>query len=293
MKQFVYISIVFIFFSCAKNASKESDNQAPEISSTIEEEMAITEEEAFAVLIKQKIQEYIDKNILAEKHPDFTIKDYYYQEELFSTKERTVKDVTLIAPFKVLSDSVKTVKTEVIFESQIDTLITFIKTSEVEIDGDHLKITTITFAPLKKTNTLFSKQPGQKPIHVDRFSIRDLNFTWEEINACDCLFMVSAKDTSYKRLYFGRFKDNVNGIIQQGKNTEKYIIPVFKPRSTKRNPGSFWREVYQNDQYKIELKASPTTAKVKGKYTYYVDFTLNDLSSKKVVKKLVLVNCKS
>ncbi|MEW7292247.1 hypothetical protein [Aquimarina sp. 2304DJ70-9] len=291
MKHFIYIIIVLVFIGCAKNSSKELDDEVSKASSVVEEEISITQEDAYVLLIKQKIQESIDKSVLAKKHPDFTIENK--QEEHFSTEEKTIKDVTLIAPFKILSDSVKTIKTKVIYESRIDTLITHIKTSKTEIDGEQLKITMITFSSPKKKDTPSSKQPDQKPIHVERFSVRDLSFTWEEINACDCLFMVNAKNTSYKRLYFGRFKDNANGIIQQGKNTEKYLIPVLKPRSAKRKPGSFWRETYQNNRYKIELKASPTTAKVKGKHTYYVDFTLNDTSSKKVVKKLVLVNCKS
>ncbi|GAA4271375.1 hypothetical protein GCM10022258_06680 [Aquimarina gracilis] len=121
----------------------------------------------------------------------------------------------------------------------------------------------------------------------------DLTFTWEEINACDCLFVVKAKNTDYERLYFGRFKGDTSGVIQFGKSNQKQLIPSTKPRSKNREPGSFWREIYQNDNYKIQLKANSTNPKVKGKYTYYIEFVLTDLSTKKIVKKVVLANCKS
>ncbi len=105
--------------------------------------------------------------------------------------------------------------------------------------------------------------------------------------------MVKAKNTNYEKLFFGRFKGDTSGIIQLGKNNEKQLIPLTKPRSTNRQPGSFWREIYQNDDYKIQLKANSTDPKVKGKYTYYIDFILTDLSTKKVVKNVILANCKS
>ncbi len=133
----------------------------------------------------------------------------------------------------------------------------------------------------------------KKPKYIQKFSYRDLTFTWEDINACDCLFMVKDKNTDYKKLYFGRFKGDTSAIIQLGKNTEKQRIRITKPRSKTRKPGSAWIETYQNDRYKIKIKANPDQPKVKKKYTYYFNFTLTDLSSKKSIKNMVIANCKS
>ncbi|GAA4278231.1 hypothetical protein GCM10022259_29560 [Aquimarina mytili] len=265
------------------------ENEASEI---VDEITSISKEDAYSILITQKLQQYIDQKTLTKAYPDFIIETG--QDRIFLEDSAVVKKVELIEPFVVISDSVKTVKTKVTFESKIDTLTTIIKTSDIKMDGEIFKTTKVIFETVEKPNISNQNSPKIKdPKHVARFTIRDLSFTWEEINACDCLFMVNAINTPYKKLYFGRFKDNQNGILQLGKNTTKYVIPIKNPRSKVRKPGSFWTETYQNDDYQIRLKASKATPKVKNKYTYYIDFTFTELSSKKTIRNLVLANCKS
>ncbi len=288
----VYSLLVIVFFGCSKNAPKEAEIQRSEDSELFEKNTTISKKEAYAIVIAQKLQEVIDKEMLIKGYPDFSTETD--QDKIFLEDSLMVKKVEFIEPFKNISDSVKIVKTKVVFESRIDTLLTLIKTSNIKIDEETLKTTKITFKSIEKRNISDTKLPEIKaPKYVEKFSIKDLNFTWEEINACDCLFMVNAGDTSYERLYFGRFKDNENGILQLGKNTEKFIIPIKNPRSKARNPGSFWKETYQNHLYKIRLKATPTTPRVKSKYTYYIDFTLIEFSSRKTIKNTLLANCKS
>jgi len=123
--------------------------------------------------------------------------------------------------------------------------------------------------------------------------VRDLSLNWEEINACDCLFAVTVKDTIYKKLYIGRFKGDSSAIIQLGKKGKKQLLPITKARSKTRKPGSAWQERYQNKAYTVTMEAKSTTPKVKGRYTYFVDFKITNLSSKKTIKNTVLTNCKS
>jgi len=133
----------------------------------------------------------------------------------------------------------------------------------------------------------------KKPTSVDIFSIGNLGFSWEEINACDCIFKISTKNTSHEKLYFGKFKNDKMGILQLEKKTDVFKIPILKPRSKNRKLGSNWKETYQNNQFQIALKATPTRSRIRGKYTYYIDFTLIDLSSKEIIKKVILTNCRS
>ena len=290
MKQFIYIFIVLILYGCANNARKEMDIESSEAPIYVEEEVAITAEDAYTILIKQKLQEQIDQTLLTKKHPGFEIDKH---ENLnFITDQKTVEHVELVSVISTLSDSVKTVKTKVVFDTKTDTLLTFIRTSTVQIDGEQLKTTTLQFTPIKKKQSkVIDSSPT--PEHVEQFSLKDLNFTWEEINGCDCLFMIPAKNTPYKKLYFGRFKDNKHSILQLGKRGKKHDIPIAVSRSKDRKPGSSWKETYRNKDYEIKLKASPTKNKVKGKHTYYINLIFTEITSSMVVKETVLANCKS
>ncbi len=293
MKQWMYILIVGLSVGCAKNASKNMEVEASNAVQVPEEKTTISEEDAYTLLITQKLQEYLDQQALAETHPDFDIQKVE-DDGLFSTHEKQLKSIQFIAPFEWITDSIKSVKTKVIFDATTDTLITYIQTSETEIDGETFKTTNITFGKPSATKTsTASRSATSKSIRTEKFSLKDLSFTWKEIDACDCLFMVKAKNTAYKRLYFARFKGDSTGILQLGRNTKKYMLPIEKHRSKNRKPGASWVETYQNDLYKIKVNATTTKPKIKGKFSYYINFTLDDLKSKEVIKSILLVNCKS
>ncbi len=275
--------MTFSFTIGCTNASKEIDIKSTD---TIynKEDTLINNKEEYTVVIFQKLQQYLHRDKLNPQN----------QDRIFSREKTTIKEVELIEPYIITSDSIKKIKTKVIFESETDTILTTIKTLEKDIDGECIKTNRFSFESLKKLKTISPiNAVSKKPIHVERFSLRDLSFTWEDINACDCLYMVKAENTSYKKLYFGRFKGDTTGIIQLGKNTEKQLVPIIKSRAKNRKPGSTWNETYQNNLYTIKLKSKPTKRKVKGKHTYYIDFTLMDRSTKKMVKNTVLANCKS
>ncbi|WP_152537465.1 hypothetical protein [Aquimarina pacifica] len=113
-----------------------------------EENITISEEDAYTILIKQKLQELIDKRKLAQSHPDFELNSK--KNELFSQQESNIKEIKLITPFTIVSDSVKTITTAVVFDNAIDTVLSIIKTSTVEIEKKQLKMTKVTFDTLQK-----------------------------------------------------------------------------------------------------------------------------------------------
>ncbi len=287
--QFVYIiCIIILFASCAKNASKELNREALKAPELLEENTIITIEDAYKVLVKQKLQEQLDKKELAQTYPDFAT--VIHEDILFSNiDESVIKEIHFITPFITVSDSLQTVKTQVVFESKTDTLITKIKTSEIYVEGEKLKTHKVSFEhyrnPKTKTKSL--------PAYPERFSINDLNFSWEDINACDCLFMAKMETTDYERLYFGRLIKGDSAIMQLGKRNKKLVIPVLKSRSKNRKPGNSWKETYQNNEYHILLNAQKAQPKVKGKYSYFIDLEFKHISSKKVIKKVIITNCKS
>ncbi|WP_281988824.1 hypothetical protein [Aquimarina aggregata] len=142
MKQFVLIIVILVTSGCANNSSKELDNLAPNADIT-EKEVILSEEDAYSILIKQKLQEHIDKHIIAQNHPSFSIEKE--NEYLFSEQRKLIKDVDLVSPLKMISDSIKVTKTKVVFNSGIDTIYTYIKTSQTIVDGKLLKTVKLRF----------------------------------------------------------------------------------------------------------------------------------------------------
>ena len=110
----------------------------------VEEQSELSEDDAYTLIITQKLQEYLDKKTLAKTNPDFTIDTN--KHELLSAEEGVqLKHINFITPFEAVSDSVKRVVTRVVLEHQTDTIITLIKTSIITIDNEVFKTHKIEF----------------------------------------------------------------------------------------------------------------------------------------------------
>ncbi len=110
----------------------------------VEEQSDLSEDDAYSLIISQKLQEYLDKKTLARTNPDFTI-DTNKNELLSAEKGGQLKHINFITSFETVSDSVKKVATQVILEHQTDTIITLIKTSIITIDNEVFKTHKIEF----------------------------------------------------------------------------------------------------------------------------------------------------
>ncbi|WP_128755303.1 hypothetical protein [Aquimarina sediminis] len=154
MKKFTYIIISLLSFGCANNASSESktmDIEASESYIEAEEASEISENDAYILLITQKLEEYLDRETLAITNPNFNVK--IDSSKLLSTEKGTkLKKVSFISSFEAISDSVKKVTTKVVLDHKTDTILTFIKTSKIEIDGEQLISTKISFDTIPKNN---------------------------------------------------------------------------------------------------------------------------------------------
>lgn len=302
MRTVVYIFIAFLCMCCANNSAPHKTESESPVDFIVEEEeeTLVSEEDALSTLVQQKIQDQLDKKNLHDKHPEFKIDSNGYQT-IFPEKAKQVKQVTFLKELYPNQDTLSGLITKVVFELdqkavRIDTVITTIKTANIMIDGNLLRTQKISFDALQKKQSIDLQNEitiADPPKSVSIFSLDNLNFTWEEINACDCLFMIPYEKTTYQKLYFGRLKGDSTGIVQFGKNTKKILIPLTHKRSNTRKLGSAWKEVYENSEFIIKIVATPTEARVKGKFTYYIDFTYTDLKLKDGIKKVILTNCKS
>jgi len=105
--------------------------------------------------------------------------------------------------------------------------------------------------------------------------------------------MIPEKQIINKKLYFGKMQDSSKILLQIGKKAEVLQIPLITPRTKYRKKGSSWKETYANNRYKIKLNATPTTPKLKNKYTYYMNFRYTDKQSGASIKKTIMINCKT
>ncbi|WP_132066268.1 hypothetical protein [Aquimarina spinulae] len=144
MKRLIYIIVLLFSFGCANNTSKSMEMNAAESFEKVEEQSDLSEDDAYSLIISQKLQEYLDKKTLARTNPDFTI-DTNKNELLSAEKGGQLKHINFITPFETVSDSVKKVATQVILEHQTDTIITLIKTSIITIDNEVFKTHKIEF----------------------------------------------------------------------------------------------------------------------------------------------------
>ncbi len=122
----------------------------------IEEDASFaTLEDAYVVLVSEKLQDHLDKQRLAEQHPDFIKKSN--ESKLFKTQNtKEIRQINFLGQPEVLSDSIIKIKTQVQFDnSQTDTIISYITTSSTVIDGVQFKTSKTTFERMKsskKTN---------------------------------------------------------------------------------------------------------------------------------------------
>jgi len=190
--QFVYLLIgITLFVGCSQKASQKESPKTESYSEIesepVEQYATISEEDAYKILIKQKLKELIDQKSLMDSHPQFEV-DPNAVLSVFKIKDTTIQTIHFIEPFKKLSDSVKQVKTKIVYTTLTDTLVTHIKTSETLIEGEKFKTTEVSFVPVNPDKVVSPEKT--KPKWVEKFSSKDLSFTWEEINSCDCIFMV-------------------------------------------------------------------------------------------------------
>jgi len=153
MKQLGYI-IVFVvpilITGCANNSYKMMEKDAAaSVESYDEEEVSFSSlEDAYTLLITEKLQDYLDTQTLAAKHPKF---NNTTKTTLFSAKNvKEIRQIKFIGQPETISDSITKIITKVDFDTtKTDTIISYIKTSYTIIDGVKFRTSKATFEKVK------------------------------------------------------------------------------------------------------------------------------------------------
>ncbi|MHA7059696.1 hypothetical protein ACWGOQ_0020890 [Aquimarina sp. M1] len=152
MKQFLSILSLLLITSCSNNSYKDR-----EVSTAIEDEI-FTEKisstalkDAYIILISEKLQDYLDKQMLIKQHPKFI--DDKDSTALFTTKRaEEIQQITVIGQPQTIADSITKIITKVHFSNtETDTIIAYITTSVTLIDGVSFKTTKASFEKPKSS----------------------------------------------------------------------------------------------------------------------------------------------
>ncbi|WP_299901100.1 hypothetical protein [uncultured Aquimarina sp.] len=154
MKQLMYILISFILLGCSNNSYKNMEategSNDEIVMDSYEEEMSFDIlEDSYTILVSEKLQDYLDKQLLIQKHPEFkTVTDTPY---LFDLKNRNhIEKIRFLDQPKNFSDSITIITTEIQFGNlEKDTVISYIKTSSTLIDGVKFRTSKVSFERLK------------------------------------------------------------------------------------------------------------------------------------------------
>ncbi|WP_299215628.1 hypothetical protein [uncultured Aquimarina sp.] len=156
MKQFVYLIILLLIIGCANNSYKmmEAESVTDEAISVEEKTSFDALEDAYSVLITEKLQDYLDKQILVKQHPEFKSKEK--DVKLFNSKDvKEIQQINFIEQPEVLSDSITKIITQVHFNNtETDTIVSYIKTSSTMIDGVKFKTSKAVFERMKSSTKI-------------------------------------------------------------------------------------------------------------------------------------------
>ncbi len=156
MKQFVYILLLIVITSCANNSHKSMEPvNAGEADIYIEEEASPTSlEDAYIILVEEKLQDHIDKQILIKNHPEFKIEKDTTSSLGLENQEK-IQQIKFLEQPEILSDSVTKIITEIHFANKkSDTIISYITTSTTIIDGVQFKTSKANFERITSSKKL-------------------------------------------------------------------------------------------------------------------------------------------
>ena len=140
MNKFITLLIILLFITgCANNEryEKSMDESAASVADIANYE-AISPEDAYSILVSEKLQEYFEKQKIIKQHPEFDITTTT-KTPILSVKDSII-DISVIdnIPFPDF-DSIS-LKTVISYHNSIkkDTIISKIKRSRIVVEGEQI-----------------------------------------------------------------------------------------------------------------------------------------------------------
>lgn len=143
MNKFIFILMIIICIGCSDNMSKKEND-------SVAFSPSITSENAYSILISEKIQDYFDTKKLMQKYPDFNKPS---ESNLsFLEAKASIESVTIIDPINTSHIEKQELKTVISYEGnkENDTIISRIEKSKIIIDDEEVTSTKVTFTPNNK-----------------------------------------------------------------------------------------------------------------------------------------------
>ena len=145
-RPWIYLGVLSLLFSCANSEANKDREAFMEI--PVEKPVELSTSEAYSLVIENKIKEQLEGYKLKESHPAFT-----FSNEKKSPLLKNISASTELEKIELLGQEVKgdtiviQFTTHLTEESGIvqDTLTAIMVTKEIELEGETLKTTTISF----------------------------------------------------------------------------------------------------------------------------------------------------
>ena len=149
MKQFTYLFLIIIFFSCAHEKKRRHYNDAVyDVNANATNKVSVPEKYTYEKIVKQKLENYIELLKLKELKPALESDIEKQLKDLSATRlhirtDAVIEDIHQVGEVKIVSDSVQRIKLKFTMLYNIkkveDSIYAFIKYSNIILDGKKIR----------------------------------------------------------------------------------------------------------------------------------------------------------
>lgn len=131
MNKKIFFACLWVLIGCSNHKEFTPSNSD---STVAPQPVAI--EDAYALLIQEKIQDHIDKQKLRQQYPNFKVKTDS-TATLYIEDKAVIETIELLDPIPLENEKTVNIRTVIIYENnRRDTIIASIKRTKVTIEGE-------------------------------------------------------------------------------------------------------------------------------------------------------------
>ena len=134
MNKGIFFICLWLLIGCSHNKEFTPSNE----NIVIESAPAITIENAYTLLIQEKIQDHIDKQKLKQQYPDFQLSPDSITT-LYIEDKATIQTIELLDTITIEDGKATDIRTVIIYDThKRDTIIATLQRSKVTIEGEEM-----------------------------------------------------------------------------------------------------------------------------------------------------------